>query len=74
MLSLHKLDKCCESHFSNQMSLKESTDESGWIKRASPLEILGIKYYRDEDLIFPIVLWEALKGKTYPPNDYMDRL
>jgi len=36
------------------MSLKESTDESGRIKQASPLEILQIKEYGVEDLIFPV--------------------
>lgn len=62
------------------MSLKESTDESGRIKRASPLEILGIKKYVYEDLIFPIFpksflnFRESLKGKTYSPSEFMDRL
>lgn len=61
------------------MSLKESTDESGRIKRASPLEILGIKK-NYEDLIFPFFpksflnFKESLKGKTYSPSEYMDRL
>lgn len=48
MLSLLMLAK----FFRDQMSLKELTDESGRINRASPLEILGIKKYVDKDLIF----------------------
>lgn len=70
MIYLPMLDKRCKSHFRNEMSLKESTDESGRIKRASPLEVLGIKEYGHEDLIFPIFpkasllsLWKLWKGK-----------
>lgn len=59
---------------------KESTDESGRIKKASPLEILGIKKYVDKDSVFPIFpksflnFKESLKGKTYSPNEYMDKV